>query len=192
MEQALCDSSIDKKISVLNETIINVMSNYTLNETKVFDEKNLPWMNKKIESLITAKYELLKKHSKNNRNFYHTYKYKALKGKLGSLIESSKQRYYKRASQNQSSTSTNSKCYWYLLKRILNDKKIPIFSSLFRNNKFMSNFTETRKLFNENFSKQCSLIENSTTIFSVLTPLTNKSLSSFQFTANDIKSIINK
>ena len=45
---------------------------------------------------------------------------------------------------------------------------------------------------NEQFSKQCSLIQNRSTIPSVFTPLTNKSLSSFQFTADDIKIIINK
>ena len=45
---------------------------------------------------------------------------------------------------------------------------------------------------NEQFSKQCSLIQNRSTIPSVFTPLTNKSLSSFQFTADDIKLIINK
>ena len=35
-EQALSNSSIDKMISILNETIINVMSNYIPNGIKVF------------------------------------------------------------------------------------------------------------------------------------------------------------
>ena len=38
-EQALSNSSIDKKISILNETIINVMSNYIPNKIKVFDDQ---------------------------------------------------------------------------------------------------------------------------------------------------------
>ena len=37
-EQALSNSSIDKEISVLNETFINVISNYISNETKVIDD----------------------------------------------------------------------------------------------------------------------------------------------------------
>ena len=41
-EQALSNSSIDKKISILNETIINVMSNYISNEVKVFDDQKPP------------------------------------------------------------------------------------------------------------------------------------------------------
>ena len=56
-------------------------------------------LNVEIENLITAKNEVFKKHSKNNRNHYYTYKYKALQGKLENLIESSKQSYYKRVPQ---------------------------------------------------------------------------------------------
>ena len=37
-EQALSKSSIHKKISILNKTIMNVMSNYIPNGIKVFDD----------------------------------------------------------------------------------------------------------------------------------------------------------
>ena len=38
-EQALSNSCIDKKVSALNETIINVMSNYIPSEIEVFDDQ---------------------------------------------------------------------------------------------------------------------------------------------------------
>ena len=53
-EQALSNSSIDKKISILHETIISVMTNYIPNEIKVSDDQKPPWMNAEIENLITA------------------------------------------------------------------------------------------------------------------------------------------
>ena len=55
------NSSIDKKISVLNETIINVMSNYIPNEIEVFDDQKPPWMNVEIENFIAAKNDVFKK-----------------------------------------------------------------------------------------------------------------------------------
>ena len=67
-ERALSNSSIDKKTSILNETIINVMNNYIPNERKVFDDQKPPWMNVEIENSITAKNDVFKKHLKNNRN----------------------------------------------------------------------------------------------------------------------------
>ena len=73
-EKALSNSSIEKKISVLNEAGINVMSNYIPNETKVFDGQRPPWMNVENEILITAKNEDFKKHLKRIRNCYYTYK----------------------------------------------------------------------------------------------------------------------
>ena len=54
---------------------------------------------------------------------------------------------------------------------MLNDKKIPLNSSLFHKN------------------EQCSLIQNRSTIPSVFTPLTNKLLASFQFTVNGINKL---
>ena len=93
-EQALSNNSIDKKIFVLNEAIINVMSNYIPNETKVFNDQKPSWINGEIENLITAKNEVFKKHLKNTRNRYYTYKCKALPGKLENVIESSKQSYH--------------------------------------------------------------------------------------------------
>ena len=145
------NSSIDKKISILNETIINVMSNYIPTELKAFDDQNLPWMNAEIENLITPKIDVLKKHMKNNQNCYYSYKYKALEWKLENLKESLKQSYYKRVSGKLSSVSTSSKCYWSLLKRMLNDKKIHIIPPLFHNNNFISNFKEKNELFNKIF-----------------------------------------
>ena len=60
-EQALSNRSINKNISILNETIINIMSNYIPNEIKVFDDQKPPWINAEIENLITAKKDVFKK-----------------------------------------------------------------------------------------------------------------------------------
>ena len=95
-------------------------------------------------------------------------------------------------SQKLSSVSTSSKCYWSLLKRMLNEKIIPVIPPLFCNNKLISNFKEKSELLHEHFYKQCSLIQSRSTKPSVFAPPTHKLFSSFQFTANDIKSIISK
>ena len=84
------------------------MSNFIPNEIKVFDDQKLPWMNVELKNLTTAKNDVFKKHLKNNRNRYYTYKYKALQWKLKNLIESSKQRYYKKVSGNLFSIITSS------------------------------------------------------------------------------------
>ena len=125
-------------------------------------------MNEDTENLISAKNVVFKKKIIIIiKGTIILKKYKALQGKLENLIESSQQSYYDRVPQNLSSISSSSKCY-SLLKRMLNHKNIPVIPPLFRIDIFIANFKEKRKLFNEHFSKHCSLIQNSSTLSSVL------------------------
>ena len=141
-------------------------------------------MNEDTENLISAKNVVFKKKIIIIiKGTIILKKYKALQGKLENLIESSQQSYYDRVPQNLSSISSSSKCY-SLLKRMLNHKNIPVIPPLFRIDIFIANFKEKRKLFNEHFSKHCSLIQNSSTLSSVFALLTHTSLLLFQFTAN--------
>ena len=71
-------------------------------------------------------------------------------------------------------------------------RKIHLVPPLFHNTNSIDDFKEKGELFNKHFSEQCLLIENRSTIPSVFTPLTHKSLLLFKFTANYINSIIKK
>ena len=80
----------------------------------------------------------------------------------------------------------NSKAYWSLLKCFLNNEKIPLFPPLFHENRFVTNFFEKAELFNLFFSKQCSLINNGSTLPTHMKYLTNNWLSSISFSQEDI------
>ena len=84
----------------------------------------------------------------------------------------------------------NSKTYWSLLNRFLNNKKIPLIPPLFHENKFVIDFKEKAELFNSFFAKQCSLIKNSSKLPSLLHYLTDNRLSSVRFSQDDIAKII--
>ena len=91
-----------------------------------------------------------------------------------------------------SDPSTSPKCYWTLLKTLLNGKNIPCIPPLFHDNKLITDFKEKSKIFNSFFTKQCSLIDNGSTLPSLFPFITEKSLSDIDFSVEDIKSIINK
>ena len=57
---------------------------------------------------------------------------------------------------------------------------------MFHENKFVTNFLEKAKLFNSFFSKQCSLINNGSTLPTHMKYLTNNRLSSISFSQEDI------
>ena len=97
------------------------------------------------------------------------------------LIKKSKKNYYSRMASKLTNVQRNSKTYWSLLKRFLNNKKIPQISPLFQENKFVTDFKEKAEFFNEFFAKQCSLIKNSSKPPSHLHYLTDNRLSSVSF-----------
>ena len=76
----------------------------------------------------------------------------------------SKQKYYSRNANKLAMTRENPKTYWSLIKLFLNNRKIPIIPTLFHENKFVTDFKEMAELFNVFFAKQCSLIDNNSSL----------------------------
>ena len=80
--------------------------------------------------------------------------------------------------------------YWSLLRRLLNNKKIPLIPHLFHENKFVTDFKEKAALFNSHFVTQCSLISNSSKLPWHIQYLTNNRLSCVSFSHNKIAKVI--
>ena len=78
------------------------------------------------------------------------------------------------------------------IKDSLNGRKIPCIPPLFHDNKFIADFKEKSKIFNSFSAKQCSFIDNGTTLPSHFPLTTEKSLSDIDFSVEDIKNIISK
>ena len=49
------NKDIDTRVSILNETILNIFSNYVPNKYITIDDKDLAWMSKTIKLKIKAK-----------------------------------------------------------------------------------------------------------------------------------------
>ena len=105
------------------------------------------------------------------------------------FIESSKRKYYYRIASKLNNTQKNSKSYWSVLKWFLSNKKIPLRTPLFLENRFIIDFKEKAKLFNSLFSKQCSLINNNSKLTTSPSYLTDKRLSTSKFSAENLGKI---
>ena len=97
-----------------------------------------------------------------------------------------------KSQKKSSDPSTSPKCYWTLLKTLLNGRKIPCIPPLFHDNQFITDVKEKSEIFNSFFAKQCSLIDNGSTLPSLFPLITEKSLSDVDFSLEDIKNIISK
>ena len=85
---------------------------------------------------------------------------------------------------------TSTKSYWSTLKMFLNNKKIPCIPPLKHQNKYVTDFKEKAEIFNSFFAEQCSLMNNSIKLLSIVLKRTDKFISSISFSSNDIARII--
>ena len=86
---------------------------------------------------------------------------------------------------------TSTKCYWSLLRTILNEKKVPCLPPIYHNNKYVTNFKGESEILNSFFPNQCSLIPNNRILPSELKLLTEHTLTLCHFSESDILQIIN-
>ena len=54
-ERAFERASVDEKVSLFNKTIKNILSNYIPHEIITIDDRDPPWFNKNVKSLIDEK-----------------------------------------------------------------------------------------------------------------------------------------
>ena len=120
------------------------MSNFILNEIVIIDDRDPPWNNNKIKSLIKNKNEYFKNCVKPN-NSESIRRFELMQGIPQTGIEISKQKYYFKLSRKLAVNKINPKCYWSILKSFLSNKKIPCIPPLIHNNQFVVDFKEKKQ-----------------------------------------------
>ena len=190
-ESALNYIDANDQVSIFNSTIRNIVSNFIPNKTITCDGRDPPWMNSFIKNLTSAKDNFHKKFFRKSNNMYHHYAFKNLQSHLNQSIQIAKQNYVNEIAQRLGDANTSNKCYWSLLKTLLNGKKIPCIPLLFHGDKYIVDFPEKSEIFNAFFADQCSPISNGNVLPSELSLRTDTTLSTCHFAKEDILQIIN-
>ena len=99
-EKAFYNRNVTKTVSIFNETILNVLSNYISHETWTSDYKDPPWFNSRIKSFLQDKNKLYKDFQRSNTNAQLLNKLNHLQEQLNFFINRSKQSYYARMTKN--------------------------------------------------------------------------------------------
>ena len=97
-------------------------------------------MNSFIKNLIRAKDNFYKKFVRKSNNMYHHYAFKNLQNHLNQSMQIAKLNYVNKIAQRLGDPNTISKCYWSLLKTLLNEKKISCAPPLFHGDKILLTF----------------------------------------------------
>ena len=142
----------NEHVSVFNEKIMNIISNFDLNELAIYGGRDPPWMNCYIKNLIVAIDGFHKKFVLSSINMDNLFMFKNYKtSQLTRSFHAVKQKYFNKNSKKMCDPLSSTKFYWLLLKTILNDKKVPCIPPFFHTNKYVTDF-------NSFFDNQCSLM----------------------------------
>ena len=110
-ERTFSNTSVNEKVDIFNITILNILSNFIPHEIILYDEKDPPWFNNKIKTLIQEKNATYKIYLHNKDNPDLIYCLQVLQERLSTSIESSKERYYARIANRLSNTQKSTKTY---------------------------------------------------------------------------------
>ena len=177
-------------VFLFNRTIKNILSNYIPHEIIICDDRDPPWINNKVKELINEKNDTFQCYLHSNKDPKLFNKVEYLQNELKSLIEANKEKYYSRISKRMMNPLIGTKTYWSILKSFINNKKIPCIPPLFHQNRYITKCNDTAKLFNNIFANQCSLINNSSELPSLLFKRTENVISPIDFGSDDISKII--
>ena len=85
-EKSLSNLDISKQVSVFNKTTMNMFENFIPHKTISCNDKDPPWMNKQIKTLVTEKSALYKHLKRRMLNSKLLNKLDALQARLQSSI----------------------------------------------------------------------------------------------------------
>ena len=67
-KRALYNKGVNKQILIFNETILNIMTNFIPHETKIFNDREPPWITNKVKTMIQEKRKFFQLYLKTKSN----------------------------------------------------------------------------------------------------------------------------
>ena len=71
-ERAFSNASVNEKVDIFNRTVLNILSDFIPHEIIVYNDKDRPWFNNRIKTLIQEKnatYNIFR-HNKDNPDLH--------------------------------------------------------------------------------------------------------------------------
>ena len=147
-------------------------------------------MNDRIKSKIQQKNSLFKQYLKNGKIAHDYQNLQFAITKMSDYVTERKNEYNFQLSQSLNNPATSAKTYWTILKTFYSGKKIPLIPPLVINDQLITDFREKANYFNLYFARQCTPVENDSSMPTETNCLYDATVSTVDFEDQDILEII--
>ena len=189
-ERTFYNLNVDKQVQIFNDYFLNICHNYIPNETITINDKDPPWITNCIKKKIADNNSLYNYYICNGKPSVVLDQIGEASNSLNNMINESKMAHYNRLSMKLSDPKTSPKTYWSILKSFFGDRKIPVIPPIICNSNLVTDFKDKAELFNNYFSSQCSLINNTSVLPQTFPPFNHHGLSSFHIENDEILKLI--
>ena len=110
------NKSVHKQVSIFNEILMNIFSNFTPNKLVTFDDRDPPWMNDFVKSKIKWKNQLYKIYTKNGYKHNDYLQLKEATVLVSQVIAKRKEDYHNLIASKLNNPKTSAKANWSILK----------------------------------------------------------------------------
>ena len=181
--------SPDKQLDFLDETLLNIFSNFIPSKTIRVKPQDPPWYNNNIRDAYKRYNRLFRRYKKRGYPAPMKTEVETRKKIYTDLVSLTKENYLKTQGLKLCDQDTSVKTYWSILKNFTNPRKFPKIPPLNHNNRQISDFQEKAEIFNAFFSSQCTVLETNSELpqFELKT---NTSLENITFTIDDVISLL--
>ena len=122
-ERLFSNKDINTQVSILNETVLNVFSNYVPSKYITTDDKDPVWMNETIRLKIKAKDNMYKKYIQNGRFESDFVLLETLIADIKELVSTTKALYYENIDKKLNDPLLQAKNYRSILRKFYNGNK---------------------------------------------------------------------
>ena len=178
-----------EQVDLLNDYILNVISNFVPTEIKKFSPNDPPWFTCEVRRVLKKQNSLYKKYKKNGFQENEKVAIDNHRALCADTILKAKENFLKSQGDKLSDTRTAPKTYWKIINSFLNKCKIPRIPPLFVNNIYITKCNDKAEIFNNYFASQCTPFSNDSTLPN-FSPLTENTLSFFEITDEEIKDLL--
>ena len=176
------------QVDLLNDTILNIMSNFVPNKMIRIKPSEPEWLDRGIRNKLRKQNRIYKRYKNNGYKEADRISLDASRRECNEAIEKSKQKYLMNLGNKLTDRSVGPKKYWKIVNKLLNKCKLPRIPPLLVENKFVTCCMNKAALFNDFFLMQCQPFQNNSELPQFVS-LTHNKLN-FEISNDDILAIL--